>query len=489
MDRCYVAIDLGAGSGRVVAGQFGDDDIRLDVLHRFDSAPHHADGHERWDVEALFGGVKEGLRRLTDRAGWIVSVGVDTWGVDYALLDAAGRLIEDPVCYRDARTDGAVERVHALVSREELFRIAGLQTLPFNTIYQLDAQRHAGEWPDEAAHLVMIPDLFHHLLCGSVRGEVTIASTTELLSAKTRQWVPGLFARLKLPLEMMPSLVEPGHELGRVTPALQSELGLPPIAVVAPASHDTASAVVGAPLEPGWAYLSSGTWSLLGVETAGPILTDEVAREGLTNEAGAGGTNRLLKNIMGLWILESCRALWAEQGRPLDHETLTARISEAEPLQGFIDPDDPRFFHPADMVDQVRGYLRETGQRVPDDQIAIARIVLESLALEYARVVGRLEAVTGRPVSGVRIIGGGAQNRFLNQATAGAVNVQVRVGPVEASALGNLLIQAIADDRFDDVAAARRYVAARLPGEVFEPDEPDRWDEARANYASIVSRE
>ncbi len=486
MERSYVAVDLGAGSGRVIVGRFGARELHVEVLHRFANEPRTVDGHERWNVEALLDGIKEGLSRVPSPRA-IASIGVDAWGVDYALIDRHGRLLEDPVCYRDARTEGMVERVLGLISRSDLFRVAGLQTLPFNTLYQIVAHRHAGEWPDGAARLLMIPDVFHFLLCGSTVSEATIASTTELLAAETRQWAPELFEALDLPLAVMPTLVSSGTRLGELTSTLQRELDLPAMPIVAPASHDTASAVVGAPLEPGWAYLSSGTWSLLGVETPEPHLTEAVERERLTNEAGAEGTNRLLRNIMGLWILESCRAVWASRGEPIDHVTLMARLKEVEPFQAFIDPDDPRFFHPADMVEEIQAFLLETGQPVPLDRLGIARVVLESLALRYASVVRRIESVTGQPILGLRIIGGGSQNRFLNQATSSAANLEVRSGPVEATALGNLMVQAIADARFGSVATARRYIVEQVADERFVPGDPDGWAEARRRYTALES--
>lgn len=487
-DRQYVAIDLGSGSGRVVVGRFGSRTLDLELVHRFPNVPHRVDGHERWDVTALFDGIKEGLRRLPDKGRSVASIGVDTWGVDYGLLDAHGRLLEDPICYRDARTEGASERVFSRIGREELFAIAGLQTLPFNTIYQLEAQHHAGEWPEDAVRLLMLPDLFHHVLCGSDTGEVTIASTTELLSARTRHWDVSLFARLGLPLDVMPRLVPPGTRLGTLTPALQAELGLPAVPIVTPAAHDTASAVVGAPLEPGWAFLSSGTWSLLGTERPEPLLTEAVQQAEFTNELGAEQTTRLLKNSIGLWVLESCRAIWADRGAPIDHETLMQRLGRAAPFQGIVCLDDPRFFQPIDMVEEIRSFLRETGQQVPEDPGAIARIVLESLALRYADVLATLARITAQPARGVRVVGGGARNEFLNQATADAARLEVRAGPIEATALGNAMIQAIADGRFGGVAEARAYVASRVGEATYRPTNQTGWTAARERFAVIAKR-
>ncbi len=487
MEPSYVAIDLGASSGRVVCGRFGPDAVDLETVHRFPNEPYRSGGHERWNIRALVGGITAGLARLPD-TGAVRSIGVDTWGVDYGLLDASGHLIDDPVCYRDQRTDGFVERVLEIVPRDELFRLTGIQVQPFNTIYQLVAERRRGEWPRQAARLLMIPDIIHHHLCGAASSEVTMASTTQLASAATREWIPDLFARLDVPFEVMPRIVQPGTPLGTLTRSLQHELRLPAVRIVTPATHDTASAVAGTPLEDGWAYLSSGTWSLLGVEIEKPLVAESVAAQNLTNEAGVEGSNRLLKNIMGLWILESCRRVWGEQTSGDDYSTLMDAVAQSPAFLGAIDPDDRTFFHPPNMVDAVRSFLRETGQRVPDDRPTLVRIILESLALRYAEVIDALATVTGRSIRGIRIIGGGSQNRFLNQATADACGLEVRAGPVEATALGNVTVQAIADGRFASVAEARRHIGRCLPAEHYEPTNQPEWARARERFASLTAR-
>jgi rhamnulokinase len=481
---CFVAVDLGAGSGRVVAGSFADG-ISLDTVHRFPNEPITSAGRERWNTRALFEGIKQGLRQLGDRREIVRSIGVDTWGVDYGLYDAHGRLIEEPVCYRDKRTEGSIERVLARVPRAELFRLTGIQVQPFNTIYQLEAQRWQHEWPADAARMLMMPDIFHNMLCGSMSGEATMASTTQLVSADRREWVPSIFEALDLPLDVMPAIVQPGTILGELSASLRSELRLSDVRVVAPGTHDTASAVVGAPIGSGWAYLSSGTWSLLGLETERPIVSDLVQAQNLTNEAGVGGTNRLLKNIMGLWILDSCRRVWAALGIQADHAALMNDVESAEAFQAFIDPDHRRFFNPADMVQAVTTALHETGQRAPSAPASIARVILESLALRYAEAVKGLESATGTRIRGIRIIGGGSQNAFLNQATANAAGIEVSAGPVEATALGNLVVQAIADGTFASVAEARAAIAMYLPGETYEPTDQDHWAEARGRFAEI----
>ena len=482
-ERAYLAVDLGAGSGRVILGRFGDSELRLDELHRFPQVWTQEGGHQRWAMRELLGNVEQGLaaagkQALVDPAA-IRSVGVDTWGVDYGLVDAGGELLANPVCYRDSRTDGRPAELFRRVPVEEVYASTGIQTMQLNTLFQLLAQVADGEWPAEARRLLMMPDLVHHHLCGAEVGEYTIASTSQLLSARRREWDAQLLAAIGVPLEVMPELVLPGTRLGALLPGLRAATGLANLDVVAPAAHDTASAVVGVPLAEGWAYLSSGTWSLLGVEAEAPVLTDLAREYNFTNEGGAFGKIRLLKNVTGLWILESCRELWREQGLDASHETLLAGLCSDEPGSTFLDPDDPRFLNPANMLEELHAYLRETDQAVPTDPVAMTRVILESLALRYAEVVRMLGEITGQPLHGVHVVGGGSQNDFLNQATASATGLPVRAGPVEATAIGNLLVQAIADGVFADLDAARRFVAGATEVRTFEPRARERWGRCR----------
>jgi rhamnulokinase len=402
--------------------------------------------------------------------------------VDYGLLDAGGRLLEDPVCYRDHRTDGAMERVLREIPREEIFHRTGIQFLQFNTLFQLAVHAREG-LPSGARRLLMIPDLCHQSLCGAASGEYTNASTTQLLDVRARRWADDLFSRLALPRELMPDLVEPGTVLGELRASLQKEPG--PTRVVAPATHDTASAVVGTPLEPGWAYVSSGTWSLVGVERKAPLVTPAVARANLTNEGGAFGTVRLLKNVMGLWILDSCRHEWEERGLSADLEGLLAAAAAIERPPGLVFPDHPRFFNPPSMTAEVQGALAETGQGVPDDPARLARVVLDSLAFRYASVVRTIEALTGEAVPGLHVVGGGCLNDYLNQATADAALRPVLAGPAEATATGNLLLQAVASGELPSLAEGRRRVAQSVRPRRFEPRERPGWTEAAERYREI----
>ncbi|MBN2489333.1 MAG: rhamnulokinase [Planctomycetes bacterium] len=488
-EASYVAVDLGAGSGRVVLGRFPERGLELEEIHRFPNPVRTAAGRLRWDAAYLVAAIETGLAAAAATApANLRSVGVDTWGVDFGLLDAAGRLLEDPVCYRDPRTDGAMEAAFSRIPRAAIYDLTGIQFLPFNTLFQLSAQRALGEWPAGVARLLLMPDLMHHHLSGATVGEFTAATTTQLVNARTRTWEPALFAALDLELEVMPELVPPGTELGRLRPELARRLDLPELRVVAPAAHDTASAVAGTPLEPGWLFLSSGTWSLLGRETPAPVLSASAFAHDFTNEGGAAGRNRFLKNVMGLWILESCRREWAAVGADVDHAALAARIEAAPPLRALVCTDDLRFLNPPSMLAALAAFLHETGQPAVEEPGAVARMILESLALRYASIAERLVEVTGEAARGLHIVGGGSRNAFLNQATADAAGLPVRTGPAEATALGNLLVQAITDGRFGSLDEGRDHLRAHTSLCDFTPRPTPAWREARARYRELESR-
>ncbi|MGD8896373.1 MAG: rhamnulokinase family protein [Acidobacteriota bacterium] len=487
----HVAVDLGAGSGRAMLGRLGREGLVLEEVQRFHYPPEISAGHLRWPFGRILEGIKEGLGRARQAAeaagGTIATVGVDSWGVDYGLLDAGGRLLEDPVAYRDGRTDGEMERVLRKVPREEIFQRTGIQFMHLNTLFQLHVHVREG-LPSGARRLLMIPDLCHHALCGSTRSEYTDASTTQLLDVRTRGWADDLFSRLRLPRELMPDLVAPGTELGELRAGLQKELGLGSLRVLAPATHDTASAVAGAPLAPGWAYVSSGTWSLVGVERETPLVSGVVARANFTNEGGAFGTIRFLKNLMGLWILEECRREWSEGGPSVDYGELLTAVAEIDGVPGLVYPDHPRFFNPENMGAELQGALAELGQEVTEEPARLAKVVLDSLAFRYASVVRTIEELTGQRVPGIHIVGGGCQNDYLNQATADASGRPVVAGPAEATATGNLMLQAIASGEVPSLAEARLVVARAVKPRRFEPAERAGWPEAAARYREIEER-
>ena len=469
-------------------GRAGGDGLVLDEVHRFHYPPVLDSGRLRWPFGRILDGLKQGLALARDAAGdRLATVGVDSWGVDYGLVDAGGQLIEDPVCYRDHRTDGAMERVFQKVPRGEIFQRTGIQFLQFNTLFQLSVHVREG-LPAGARRLLMIPDLCHQALCGSTCGEYTNASTTQLIDVKTRRWAEDLFSRLGLPREIMPDVVPPGTGLGELRLSLQKEIGVGPLRVLAPATHDTGSAIVGTPLEPGWAYVSSGTWSLVGVEREAALVSDDVARANFTNEGGAGGTIRFLKNVMGLWILDSCRQEWEERGLAADLESLLEAAAAIERSPGLVFPDHPRFFNPQSMTAELQGALAETGQPVPDDPARLTRVILDSLAFRYASIVRTIESLAGDGVPGIHVVGGGCRNDYLDQATADASGRPVLAGPAEATATGNVLLQAVASAELASVAEGRRLVARATRPRRFDPRERPGWKDAAERYEEIEGR-
>jgi rhamnulokinase len=466
----HVAIDLGAGSGRALVGRVTGAGLAFDEVHRFTYAPRPHDGHLRWDLTRLEAGLRDGLaaaRAAASSAGaTLASVGVDAWGVDYGLIDVDGAIVEEPIAYRDARTDGVMDAIAGRLTREAIFARTGIQFLPFNTLYQLAAHVRDGLSP-RADRLLMIPDLCHLLLSGSRSGEYTNASTTQLLDAATGTWADGLFRALDLPRAIMPPLVEPGSDLGALRPSWQSELGLGPIRVIAPATHDTASAVVGTPLGRGWAYISSGTWSLVGVERDGPILTPAAVAANFTNEGGAGGTIRFLRNVMGLWLLEGCRREWGSAAP--DHDALVAAAAALPRAAGLIDVEDYTLLNPPRMIDAIHAQLTARRHAAPADPAGLARVIFDSLAHGYAKVVATIERLTGETIPGIHIVGGGSRNAYLNQATADATGKPVLAGPVEATAAGNLIVQAVAAGELASIAEGRERLAHATALRAYEP--------------------
>jgi rhamnulokinase len=484
----HLAIDLGAGSGRAFVGRVEADCLSLEEIHRFRYQPRQLNGHLRWDAGRLFDGIRAALDRAGKLAGGerraIASVGVDAWGVDYGLLDAEGSLVEEPISYRDERTAGRMEEVFRLVPRHEIFGRTGLQFMPLNTLFQMAAHVREGLSP-RAERLLLMPDLCHHLLCGSLASERTDASTTQLLNAATGTWDEFLFDQLGLPRRLMPELVSAGADLGQLRSELAAASGLGDVRVLAPATHDTASAVAATPLEDGIAFISSGTWSLVGLERPSVLLSRAVEGENFTNEAGAFGTVCFLKNVTGLWLLESCRREWESEGRNTDLASLLAAADGVPGFAGFVFPDAPRFFNPPAMVREVRSALAESGQAAPDEPHLLAKIVLDSLALRYASVVERLERLTGTDILGIHVVGGGSLNRYLNQATANATGRPVEAGPVEATVAGNVLIQAIAAGTLASLEEGRALVRRTVRTEVFQPRAARAWDAARDRYRQM----
>jgi rhamnulokinase len=436
----FAAVDLGASSGRVMVGRVGPGTLTLTEVHRFPNRPVTAGGTLHWDILALYQGVLDGLRA----AGPVTSVGIDTWAVDYGLLDEDGALLGNPVHYRDTRTEGAADQVAAVLPPEELYAATGIQYLPFNTVYQLVAARLSPQL-SAAKRLLMIPDLISYWLTGQAGTEITNASTTQLVDPRTRTWSPQVAARLGIDLGLFPPLRSPGDPAGRLRPEVLAETGLDgPVPVTAVGSHDTASAVAAVPAAggEGFAYIATGTWSLAGLELPAPVLTEESRAANFTNELGVDGTVRYLRNIMGLWLLQECLRTWQTRGEPQDLAALLDQAARATPLRSVVDAGDPAFLAPGDMPRRIAEACVRAGQPHPRTPAETTRCVLDSLALAHRRAVDDARRLSGRQVAAVHIVGGGVHNTLLCQLTADATGLPVVAGPAEAAALGNVLVQA-----------------------------------------------
>ena len=461
------AVDLGASSGRVMVGRVGADTLAVTEVGRFDNVPVPAGGALRWDILRLYRGIIEGLRA----AGDVGSVGVDSWAVDYGLLDADGQLLGNPVHYRDPRTTGMVERVTAGVPAADIYAVTGIQFLPINTLYQLAAA--AGSAQLANAHtLLLIPDLIAYWLTGAVGAELTNASTTQLLDARTRGWSTDLIGRLGIPAALFPAIRRPGDPIGTLTAEAAEATGLPSgVRVTAVGSHDTASAVAAVPArDERFAYISCGTWSLVGVELERPVLTEESREANFSNEIGVDGTVRYLRNVMGLWLLQESMRAWRRQGLTPDLDDLLRRAARLPRSPALVDPDDPVFLPPGDMPARIAAACRARGAPPPADPPATVRCVLDSLAAAYRAAVDDARRLSGRDVDVVHLVGGGARNALLCQLTADACGLPVEAGPTEAGTLGNVLVQGRALGAVaGDLARLRAVVRATQPVRRFVP--------------------
>ncbi len=491
---CYVAIDLGASSGRHLVGLFDGRRLTLEEIHRFENGPVAAAGHLHWNVLGLWQNVLAGMRAASAKHGErIASVAVDTWGVDFGLVSKNDELLGNPVCYRDSRTDGMLDYAFKTVPRDEIFAQTGLQFMQINTLYQLLAMKKAASpMLDIADSLLMMPDLFHWLLTGVKANEMTDASTSQMFNPAKGAWATDLLNRFGLPTKLLQRLVPPGTKLGALRPEIASATGMKAVQVVAPGSHDTASAVMAVPAaskpgeKPNWCYISSGTWSLVGVEVPQPVINEKCSALNFTNEGGVGGTTRLLKNICGLWLVQECRRVWSQAGTTYSWEHLTQAAAAAKPLASFINPDDSSFLAPPNMPDAIREFCRKTGQTVPADEGGVIRCALESLALEYRLAIRWLEELIGGRIETVHIVGGGTQNRQLCQMAADACNRRVVAGPIEATAIGNIMMQAIAAGEVDSIAHAREIIRESFPVEEYAPKNSAAWDEAYARFQKVI---
>jgi rhamnulokinase len=489
--RVYLAIDLGAESGRVMAGLWNGKTIRLEEVHRFPNGPVYLGDSLRWDVVRLWAEIQNGLALAAKQYGKsIVSVGADTWGVDYVLLNRRDEMLGQPYAYRDARTNGIMDKAFKKVPRAEIFAQTGLQFMQFNTLFQLIAHKQANPDILEAADtLLLMPDFIHWALCGSRVVEFTNGTTTQCMNPLTRNWATGLLKKFGLPARIFPKVVPPGTRLGALRPGLADRTGLHKINVVAPPTHDTASAVAGVPTantaKANWAYISSGTWSLMGAEVSQAALSARTQELNLTNEGGLDGTYRLLKNIMGLWLVQQCKRAFDTRGHKYEYGQLAQMAAKAPALRSIVNPDDSRFLNPPDMPKAIQDFCRETKQPVPKTEGELVRCAYESLALRYREVLGWLEELTGNRMEVIHVVGGGSRNALLNQFTADACQRPVVAGPVEATALGNLLVQVRASGELSSLAEMREVIRKSSKVSTCQPGKPAAWEDASARFAEL----
>jgi rhamnulokinase len=485
----YLAIDLGAESGRAIIGRLDSGRLKIEESSRFPNQPVHYNGALHWDAPRLWFEIRSALRSLSQHGvSRLDAIGLDAWGVDYALLGEKDALIENPFHYRDVRTAGVMERVLKTLGPEKIYGITGIQFLPFNTIYQLCAA--ASETPRtlaQAEHLVTMPDLFNFWLSGKIVCEYTNASTTQFLDVHTRQWSRELLGAAGVPTHFLSPIIDPGSLIGALRPEIASEPPLSKTVVIAPACHDTGSAFAAVQSGDGVALISSGTWSLLGAEVRKAMVTEEARRLNFTNEGGVCGTVRLLKNITGMWLLERCRQVWQAEDAGLSYADLLAAAGAEKPLRHLLDPDDPAFRLPANMPEAIATFCARTGQQAPPTPAACARAILESLALKYRMVLESLEALVGAPFHAIRVVGGGSQNDLLNQFTADATGRRVLAGPVEATALGNLAMQMVGTGAVGSLAEAREILAASFTPRAFEPKTRHEWEETYERFRGMIT--
>ncbi len=503
--KAYLAVDIGASSGRHVLGHFDGRKLRLEEVFRFENGPVEAAGSLHWDLLSLWTQVCQGLRAAGGKTnGKIVSAGVDTWGVDFGLLGKNDELLGNPYHYRDARTNGIMEKAFSIVPREEIFRHTGLQFMQFNTLYQLLAMRLAGSsLLDAAETLLLMPNLFHWLLTGVKDNEMTHASTSQCYDPQKGDWAWPLLEKFGLPAKIFGAIAQPGTRQGPLRKNLAAETSLGDMQVVLPGTHDTASAVMAVPAvdqptmpsmvpvgarpgqRPDWCYISLGTWALMGIESPRPVVTDQVLKLNFTNEGGVGGTTRLLKNIAGLWLVQECRRVWNQSGENLSWDDLNRLAADQPPLRSFVNPDAAEFLAPSDMPQAIRSHCRKTGQSARGKRRGFA-LRLESLAMKFRQVLGMCEQLNGARIETIHIVGGGTKNRQLCQAAADSTGRRVVAGPVEATATGNIMMQAVAAGDAASIAEAREIIRRSFDVEEYLPKNTSAWDEAYGRFMKIV---
>ena len=483
----YIAVDLGAESGRVMLGTISGGQLHLEEMHRFSNGPVEQEGSLRWDFDRLLSEIKTGIGEAARKAGGqVLGIGVDTWGVDFGLIGADGQLLEAPYHYRDSRTNGMMAAAFERMPKREIYQNTGIQFMQLNSLYQLFAMRQANSSVlAKTEKLIFMADLFSYFLCGQAFGEYTLASTSQMMDMTTGQWSAPIFEKLGLPMNIMPPIVRPETVVGELTDAVAQEIGCEKLPVIAVGSHDTASAVLGVPGGgSNWAYLSSGTWSLMGVELPKAIVNDKSFEYEFTNEGGVENTIRLLKNIMGLWLVQESKRQWQREGRDLSYGELAEMAAKAKPFFGHIDCDSSDFLAPGDMPSRINKHLSETGQQATDDKGQMVRLVLESLALKYRSTIEAIEDITGQTIDVLHIVGGGIQNELLCQFAASAIGKKVVTGPIEATASGNILMQAKAAGQIQSIEEARQVVRNSFDLKEYQPQDSALWAQKYEQYTA-----
>jgi rhamnulokinase len=486
-----LAFDYGASSGRAILGRFDGEKLGLEQVHRFPNDPVKVKGTLYWDILRLFHEMKQGILKCVQKGeGDISSIGIDTWGVDFGLLDVSGNLLGNPVHYRDDRNEGMFEEAFKIVPKKEIYDETGIQFLKFNTLYQLLSMKLSNSpLLEKARTLLFIPDLFVYFLTGEKHSERTIVSTSQMYNPVSHEWSYSLIEKLGLPTDILTDLIDAGNISGVLSEDIASELNVGRIPVVAVAEHDTGSAVLSVPSRSDrYAYLSSGTWSLLGIESSHPIINETTFALDYTNEGGVNRTTRLLKNIMGLWIYQECKRTWDKSGTVLSFDELEEMAEKEEPFLSFIDPDNDLFYSPGNMPDKVMEFCRMTGQRVPESKGAIVRCIMESLALKYRVAIEGLEKICGFKMPVLHIVGGGCRNKMLCQFTANAASIPVIAGPVEATSIGNIACQLMALGEVKGLGEARSLIGRSFEVDEYDPCDTEAWQEAGERFKAVLDR-
>lgn len=485
----YLAIDMGAESGRAIVGRFDGKRLELEEVHRFANCSVRLPDGLHWDTLRMWIEIKQGIGLAARKTeGQLASLGIDTWGVDFGLLDRDGALIFNPYHYRDSRTEGMLEAAFQRVPRQRIFEYTGIQFLELNSLYQLLSMAiNCSPALDVAKTFLLTPDLFNYWLTGSKVSEFSIATTSQCFDPRRNDWAKPMLEQLGIPTHIFPPVIEPGSVLGPLAPWVTDDLDVKGLQVVAPACHDTGSAVVGVPAKAPWfGWISSGTWSIVGAELAEPIINDKSLAYNFTNEGGMNHTFRFCRNIMGLWLVQECRRTWARQGEDLSYAQLTAMAAEAQPLRSIVDPDCHEFLRPGDMPSRIRAYCQRTGQPVPENKGEIVRSALDGIALKYRWVMEHCEEMLGQRLDPIHIVGGGTQNQLLSQLAANALHREVVTGPVEATATGNIIAQAMAMGHLASLEDGRQMVRDSFPLCSFEPDGQAGWDDAYGRLLKLM---